>query len=197
MKCWACKQDIQNPDTELIQSLKLDRNGDEKLNSKGQKEYYNYHKTCFQFKDHERKTQDALNQYLIDKFFTLKVPQTMWQYLIGFRHSGDKFNREKKKYQGYPFEVMHGSLLLVEDDLLGLYHKMQNENQFTDDMHKANLVIKYMCKNLDAVYGEYKLKQQKVKQQEVKKEIVNTATENTEFVAPKSRNKLTLNDSIT
>lgn len=197
MKCKYCEKEIQNPETELHKEPQRDRQGNIKTNKKGILLYYNFHKSCWEFKQKEKKAQDALNQYLIDKFFVLKVPQTMWQYLIGFRHGGDKFNRGKKKYQGYPFEVMHGSLLMVEDDLLGLYHKMQNENQFTDDMHKANLIIKYMCKNLDTVYGEYKLKQQKQKQQEFKKEIVNTATENTNFVAPKSKNKLILNDSIT
>jgi hypothetical protein len=195
MKCKVCGLEITSED-QLHKEPQRDKNGNIKTNKKGNL-FNNFHKSCFAFKVHERKSQDALNQYLIDKFFTLKVPQTMWQYLISFRHGGDKFNREKKKYKGYPFEVMHGSLLMVEDDLLRLYHKMQDENQFTDDIHKANLIIKYMCKNLDAVYGEYKLKRQKVKQQEVKKEIENTATENTEFVAPKSKNKLILNNSIT
>jgi hypothetical protein len=195
MKCKSCGLEIESENL-LHKEPQRDKNGNVKTNKKGIL-FTNFHKSCFEFKQHEKKTQDSLNKYLIDKFFTLKVPQTMWQYLIGFRHSGDKFNKEKKKYQGYPFEVMHGALLMVEDELLRLYHKMQEENQFTDDMHKANLIIKYMCKNLDTVYGEYRLRQQKQKQQEIKKEIVNTVTENKKFVVPKSKNKFILNDYIT
>ena len=197
MKCQSCEKEIINPEIELHKQEQHDRLGNVKTNKKGDILYYNFHESCWVFKEKEKKAKDGLNQYLKSKFFVLEVPHIMWQYLIGFRNGGDKFNTEKKKHQGYPFEIMHESLLKVEDDLNGLYQKMQNENQFTDDTHRINLIIKYMCKNLDTVYGEYKLKQQKEKQQETKKEIINTATDNANFVAPKSKNKLILNDFVT
>ncbi len=203
MKCHFCGEEIKDIQT-LYKSPKYDRKKKIKRSAKGDILFWDYHKECFIFKDREDKGKELLFDYLKDKFFAISVPLTMFQYIMNLRNSGNKYNREKKKLQGYPFQIMYEALLKEEDNLINVYNRMSEENQFKDDDHKVNLIIKFMNKNLDFLYEKYLLEEKQKQIKEVKKQIVNTTVEtksevrmeSKSFIAPQSKNKLVLSNRI-
>lgn len=172
MKCVSCGFEIEEKDLKL--QPQKDREGNIKTNKHGDTLMYKFHTACWEFKEEEKGKKDKLNDYLLKHFFNLSAPHSMWISLINIRNCGNKINLEKKKHQGFSYDIMLESLQKVEDELLPLYRNMQEQNKFADDEHRSNLIIKFMMKNADNIFLE--------KKANVEKNETQTKTNNFNFL---------------
>jgi hypothetical protein len=146
MKCWACKQDIKNPEIELYKEPKYDRKGNVKLNSKGQQEYYNFHINCWEHKQKEKQGFNNLYDYILEKYFIKMLPTSLIKSL-----------RELRQY--YDFELMLECLQSLESNLM---MNIDRIGQFNSDYQKGNYIMAALKNSIDSFYSK-NLKKEKEK----------------------------------
>lgn len=145
MKCWACKKEILNPETELLKVEQKDKNGNIKTNKKGIL-YHNFHQACWDFKQKEKLGFNNLYDYILEKYFIKMLPTSLIKSI-----------RELRQY--YDFELMLECLQSLESNLM---MNIDRIGQFNSDYQKGNYIMAALKNSIDTFYSK-QLKKEKEK----------------------------------
>lgn len=144
MKCKSCGLEILHPETELHQEPQKDRQGNIKTNKKGNLCYYNFHKSCWEFKQKEKQGFNNLYDYILGKYFIKMLPTSLIKSI-----------RELRQY--YNFELMLECLQGLENNLMTNIDRI---GQFNSDYQKGNYIMAALKNNIDSCLSK-KLKKEK------------------------------------
>lgn len=141
MKCHYCEKEIQNSETEFYQHPQKDREGNAKTNKKGVGLYYNFHKSCFEFKEKEKLGFNNLYDYILEKYFIKILPTSLIKSI-----------RELRQY--YDFNLILECLQNLESNLMINIDRIENGNKFKSDYQKGNYIISCLKNNVDGFYSK-------------------------------------------
>ena len=147
MKCWACKQEIEYPETELHKEPQKDRQGNIKTNKKGVL-YYSFHKNCWEHKQKEKLGFNNLYDYILEKYFIKMLPTSLIKSI-----------RELRQY--YDFELMLECLQSLESNLMINMSRIE----FGNDYQKGSYIMAALKNSIDTFYSK------RLKQNNEKKDI--------------------------